>query len=813
MSFCRYRYLITLLLSIAWLVAWSGMAQAQAPDSVVIGLPGDFEKSHFLVVDLNGDDKQEILIANRAGTLYLIDGASYQVLWSNNVGVFLPEYGHTTIDAGIAAADLNQDGTLEIVFALGGVDPVKRDRPGAVVVVNYVGAPDYWRTLPGWPRKAFDELGESSARPDGVPDGFSATPSLGDIDGDGDLEIVLGGMDRRLHAWHHDGTYVTGWPIDWDRKMYRDTRSTAALADMDGDGAMEIVVGTNNYVLPACPNPYLFYALEGDSTFMPGFPIETAQNIESSPAIGDIDGDGYPDIVFGTGNYSEHCGQAADGHLVHAINRFGQPLPGWPVRTNDDMVNSPALGDLDGDGFPEVVIYNGNRLYAWHGDGAPLPGFPVSGPFAPRHQSPILADIDGDGAVEILVSSGGVYEADGTRSATLPYSWTTLVVTDQDNDGLLESIGIMTDRDGIDDVPGINKQLEITQHPGRAATEAPWPMFHQSLDRRGVVEFSGSITGRVVNKQGAGVADVSVTLSNGARTRTTAGGVYTFEGLLPGTYFVTPANGDYVFTPPVRAVSVPPDGVDRDFVMAPPTYSVVGSVRSANDQPIAQASVRLNTGATTTTNRQGAFRFGDLPKGAYEVTVTVANMRVEPEQRAVRMPGGNSATFYVLPLPVVGTLSQAAPTPLAFVDAQGLTTRVTFPATDAAPAQVMVRPEAPGGMDDFLATGHTFTVAPSADLAGSGSTSYAPDSSPAFQVELQYSVADLRSVLEAAGLRLLWLSPDGWVNATTTCETEAAVGHDYRTRTIQTTLCAWGTYALVGPAQFLRLPVLTRALD
>ena len=224
--------------------------------------------------------------------------------------------------------------------------------PGAVVVVDYVGAPDYFHVIPGWPRYAFDELGENSARPDGTPDGFVATPALGDIDGDGDLEIVLGGMDRRLHAWHHDGTYVTGWPIDWDRNYYRDTRSTAALADMDGDGVMEIVVGTNNYVYPACPNPYLFYALEGDSTFMPGFPIETAQNIESSPAIGDIDGDGYPDIVFGTGDYSEHCGQPADGNLVHAIDRFGNPLPGWPVRTNGNMLNSPALGDLDHDGHP-----------------------------------------------------------------------------------------------------------------------------------------------------------------------------------------------------------------------------------------------------------------------------------------------------------------------------------------------------------------------------------------------------------------------------------------------------------------------------
>jgi hypothetical protein len=808
MLLSRYRFLSAVLFVLACFGIRSGAVHAQAADSVVVGLPGDFEKSHFLVVDLTGDDRQEILVADRAGTLSLVDGASYKVVWRGNAGVFLPEYGRTTMDAGIAAADLDLDGKLEVVMALGGVDPIKRDGPGAVVVLNYVGAPDYWRVRPGWPRKAFDELGENSARPDGVPDGFVATPALGDIDGDGDLEIVLGGMDRRLHAWQHDGTYVTGWPIDWNRKMYRDTRSTAALADMDGDGDMEIFVGTNNYVLAGCPNPYLFYGLQGDSSPMPGFPIETAQNIESSPAVGDINGDGYPEIIFGTGDYSEDCGQDPDGHLVHAYDRFGQPLPGWPVRTDGNMMNSPALGDLDGDGLPEVVIHNGTTLYAWHGDGTRVGGFPVSGKFAPRHQTPVLADMDGDGAVEILVSSGGVYEANGARSDTHPYSWTTLVIADQDADGYLESIGIMTDRDGIGDTPGIYRQIEITQLPTRANAEPPWPMFHRSLDRRGVVEFAGSIAGRVVNQKGVGMPDIALRLSSGATTRTDGSGYYRLDDLLPGTYTVTPANGDFVFTPPTRTVTVPPDGASQDFVMAPPTYTVAGSVRYANNTPVANVRVRLSTGATATTNRRGQFAFEGLGKGSYEVTVTAADLRVVPEAQTVRMPGGSSPIFYLLPQPVAKTLSQDAATPLAYVDTQGLTTRLTFPAAGATPAQVSLIPELSADVEGFLATGHTFSIVPSADLAGTATTRYTPNSSPAFQLELQYSVADLRSVLAAERLRLLWLSPDGWVNATTTCETEAAVGHDLRKRTIQTTLCAWGTYSLVGPARFLHLPVL-----
>ncbi|NIV29642.1 MAG: hypothetical protein GWN58_09070, partial [Anaerolineae bacterium] len=47
---------------------------------------------------------------------------------------------------------------------------------------------------------------------DGYVDGFYSSPSLGDLDGDGDLEIVAGSWGQHVYAWHHDGTLVAGWP-------------------------------------------------------------------------------------------------------------------------------------------------------------------------------------------------------------------------------------------------------------------------------------------------------------------------------------------------------------------------------------------------------------------------------------------------------------------------------------------------------------------------------------------------------------------------------------------------------------------------
>ncbi|MEX2705297.1 MAG: FG-GAP repeat domain-containing protein [Candidatus Freyrarchaeum guaymaensis] len=98
-------------------------------------------------------------------------------------------------------------------------------------------------------------------------------------------------------------------------------------------------------------------AAEKQPTNVTGFPIHTSHKIFSSPALGDIDGDGYSEIIIG---------ETTSGY-VWAFNHDGTNVTGWPVKIGDAVYPSPALGDIDGDGKVEVVVgsYEGTEGWIW----------------------------------------------------------------------------------------------------------------------------------------------------------------------------------------------------------------------------------------------------------------------------------------------------------------------------------------------------------------------------------------------------------------------------------------------------------------
>jgi len=209
-----------------------------------------------------------------------------------------------------------------------------------------------------------------------------ANPVVGDIDNDGENEIIIASEDSNIYALTSKCSliwkYHAGGAID----------STPLVIDITADGKLEIIFG--------CNNGYL-YCLNSEGDLLWNF--QTGDSILSSPTAADITGDDYLDIVFGSYD-----------NFIYAINRNGVEI--WSYETNDAIASSPGVADLDNDGLPEVVIGSDDgNLYAIKTNTLPLTGifiaeelwhFETSGSVI---STPSLYDIDKDSQIEIIFSS------------------------------------------------------------------------------------------------------------------------------------------------------------------------------------------------------------------------------------------------------------------------------------------------------------------------------------------------------------------------------------------------------------------------
>jgi len=173
----------------------------------------------------------------------------------------------------------------------------------------------------------------------------ASSPSLGDIDNDGKLEIVVGSDDNKIYALNgEDGSllwsYTTGGGV-W---------SSPSLGDIDNDGKLEVVVGSEDYKV---------YALNGEDGSLL-WSYKTGNWVDSPPSLGDIDNDGKIEVVVGSFD------------KIYALNGENGSLL-WSYSTGDGVWSSPSLGDIDNDGKLEVVVgSHDNKIYAIS-TGSPVP--------------------------------------------------------------------------------------------------------------------------------------------------------------------------------------------------------------------------------------------------------------------------------------------------------------------------------------------------------------------------------------------------------------------------------------------------------
>lgn len=377
------------------------------------------------------------------GMMRAVHGKDGRELWSvTNPSLVL------TAMAQLAAGDIDGDNLPEIIAVkhhfqkgTGTMGMEGKYARGALLVFNHKG--ELLFETEEW-------TGETSTTEQ------SGAPTIGDIDGDGQVEIifertVFNSRGKRLFDMSASGNDGHG--------------SFATLSDLDGNGQLEIVSGNKAYRA----NGALWW---------------TAEKSDPGPnMILDIDGDGSPELILRDRSNRIQIFDALNGKKK--FKSWEWTLPTNSEGQTEGICAAPmAAADLDGDGLPEIIVPSGDYVYAFKPmTGAMMWKQPIDDYGGQCGAAGAAAfDFEGDGKYEVVYhDTAHMYVfrgTDGTKIYDAPRNsstiWETPVIADVDNDGHADLV--MTNENGLAGIGGGHAGVKVLSNVGNTwpATRRIW---------------------------------------------------------------------------------------------------------------------------------------------------------------------------------------------------------------------------------------------------------------------------------------------------------------------------------------------------
>ena len=360
------------------------------------------------LADLNNDGADEIILCHNE-EINVIDGQG-NVLWTQPLMGGMAQYP-------AAVGDINKDGILEIVSltaygnARGGINVF--DASGNVLMATV-----------------------TNNNP------LICAPVLADLNNDSNLEIIFCGRGKAsasisagIHAWNLQGEEIEGFPFE----LPSTPAFTPTLADIDGDGFLEMFVSTTTALYCVSHTGEEMYRVDSEEAYKYSY---------QSPLVVDFEGDGNwsivgachgdnpnhyvrdahtgeyrtgwpkpvsywtysaPTVVKNGDEYAIFMGVSGEGNVFYQYDMNGNVASGFPLNLTSGIEGFISVADIDGDGANEIItdfnLMDSEQGYirAWEMDGTEVTeGFPLRPQGLSYMNGANFGDIDGDGNLEIV---------------------------------------------------------------------------------------------------------------------------------------------------------------------------------------------------------------------------------------------------------------------------------------------------------------------------------------------------------------------------------------------------------------------------
>jgi hypothetical protein len=385
--------------------------------------------------DVNGDGYSDVIVGARDYDSGQTDEGRAYVYHGSAAGLSLtPDWTAESDQAGawfgwsVSSGDVNGDGYSDVVVGAPYYDNGQTDQ-GRVYV--YHGSVTGLSLTPDW-------TAESDQEDPWFGWSVSAT---GDVNGDGYSDVVVGAChydngqtdEGRAYVYHGSATGLSltpDWTAESDQAGAAFGNWLSAAGDVNGDGYSDVIVGAPYYDNGQIDEgrAYVYHGSETGLSLTPNWTAESDQSGAyfgtSVSAAGDVNGDGYSDVVVGALNY--YNGQTNEGraYVYHGSPMGLSANPDWTAESDQAYAyfgNSvSAAGDVNGDGYSDVIVgayrYNNGqtdegRAYVYHGSPMGLSANPdwtaesdQAGAVFGNSVS-AAGDVNGDGYSDVIVGA------------------------------------------------------------------------------------------------------------------------------------------------------------------------------------------------------------------------------------------------------------------------------------------------------------------------------------------------------------------------------------------------------------------------